>query len=310
MRLSLPSNFLARPSFSAGLFLLGLIALLVGCAGQKYPPYSPHENVLSIAAEFELLAARDPYEDGPAEELTGQNIARATLVRLANYQSLHPERFTPEVAVLKARAYEWLGDLESARANYADAAEFDTELRDECLRRIDVLDELIATSRLALPGASLEQYILDLRTQAKAYADYATQTEDPFAAALARRAAEQAEVDRAELLASNRWILPDGENQALEALNDLVNDHRRSCRALEHALRLARFHRSLAEEELRLHPPTTLGFDADRFAENLNRARDILYRVSQADGRPERLLASHELDTVIALGELTAAQAD
>ena len=296
--------------FPARVLLLIMLALAAGCARDKYPAYSPHENVLSIAAEFELLAARDPYTDGPAEELTGQNIARATLVRLANYQTLHPDRFIPEVAVIKARAYEWLGDLESARANYAGAAEFDTEMRGECQRRIGTLDDLIATRRLALPGASLEQYLLDLRAQAEAVADLAARTADPFAAALAHREAEQADVDRAELLATNRWILPDGENQALEALNSLVSNQRTSFRALEHALRLASFHRQLAEEELRLHPPSTLEFDADRFATHLNRARDILYRVSQADGRPERLLATHELDTVIALGELAADQAD
>jgi len=86
------------------LVLAALLPLCISCAGSKIEPYSPHENLLSIAAEFELLDSKDPYRDPPAKELTGQNIARVTLVRLANYEALHPDRFTPEIEFLRARA--------------------------------------------------------------------------------------------------------------------------------------------------------------------------------------------------------------
>jgi hypothetical protein len=297
---------------AAALAAVAALGVLAGaCSRTTHPPYSPHENILSIAAEYQLLAAQDPYAKPNAEDLTGQDIARATLVRLANYESLHPGRFTPEVQVLKARAFERLHDYESARAAYREAAEYDTELRGDCTRRIGVLDELLRLTRIARQDAqSLEGTLGLLREQAAEFRRFAGAQEDAFYASLARVEAEQAETTRAELVAANRWLLPDGETQALDGFNTLVADHTGSKRALEHALRLARFHRELAEEEVRLHPPGTLDFDRTRFLRHVDAALDLVYRVSQADGRPERLVASHELDTLLALREMVLARAD
>ncbi|MBX3729563.1 MAG: hypothetical protein KF858_10300 [Candidatus Sumerlaeia bacterium] len=284
-----------------------LIGLLLGaCARTRSGPdaYSPHENLLSIAAEFELLASRDPYAQHPAVELTGQNIARATLVRLANYGTLHPGRFAPEVLTLKGRAYERLGDYEGARRAYIEAAEFDTPLREDCLRRAALDERLLAVRESAGRMATIEEMLRTLQRQAAEFNRLAQEWSDPEYRAYARVEAESTEVRRAELLVAGRWLLADGETQALEALRDLVAAHSGSRRGLEHALRLARYCRELAEEEMRLHPPETLDFNADRARRLLDESLDILQRVSQADGRPERLLAARELDAVLALRDL------
>src|SRR5690606_25277793 len=130
-----------RKLFPAALLALVLL-LIVGCGGRRPEPPSPHGTLLGIASEFQLLAPRDMYRDEPGRELTGQSIARATLIRLANYETLYPDRFVPEIAVLKGRAFELMLDLESARAAYLDAATHDTELREDCLQRAERLGTL------------------------------------------------------------------------------------------------------------------------------------------------------------------------
>ncbi len=286
------------------LALVLLVGLWTGCAKKsEFPVYSPHENLLSIAAEFQLLAAKDPYRERIPEDITGQSIARATLVRLANYEALHPGRLRPEVLTMKGRSLELLGDYESARRNYLEAAEFNTELREDCQRRADMLNQFLIAGAEPRTATTIDDLISDLRAKASDFRRIAQEIDDANYQSLALREAEDADIRRTELMATNRWLLPDGEAQAAAALGEMLTYHRESARSLEHALRLARYHTDLAMEEVRLHPPERLGFLRDRFTRHYEAATDILYRVSQADGRPERLLAQHELDALLALGE-------
>jgi len=282
---------------------IALASMLACSSGPKYPAYSPHENLLSIATEFQLLASVDPYRDEPGRDLTGQNAARAAMIRLSNYEALQPGQFVPEIHMLRGRALEWLGDFGAAEREYMAAAEFDTEMRVEATRRATALRRLIAIG-IADSGSSLGERLIVLERRSDAFAREATETDDPFIASLSLREQETADVERAELLASNSMILPDGDEQALAALTRVVARHTASTRALEHALRLARFHVALAHQEAYLNPPTGSTFDVDRFRRHYQAGLDLLYRISQADGRHERIIARHELDALLALGEM------
>lgn len=280
------------------------LSTMIACSsGPKYPAYSAHENILSIATEFQLLTSVDPYRDEPGRDLTGQNAARAALIRLSNYEALQPGQFVPESHMLRGRAFEWLGDFGAAEREYTAAAEFDTEMRPEATRRATALRRLIAIGT-AEKGNSLGERLVILERRSDAFAREATETDDAFVASLSLREQETADIERAELLASNAMILPDGDEQALAALTRVVSRHQASARALEHALRLARFHVELAHQEAYLNPPTGSAFDVDRFRRHYQAGLDLLYRISQADGRPERIIARHELDALLALGEM------
>jgi len=287
----------------AALFAAG-VALGVGCnAKEKYQPYSPHENLLSIAAEFQLLSGADAYRDPLGRDLTGQSIARSTLVRLANYEALHPGRLAPEVLFLRARALELIGDYASAKRSYDESAEFETELREEARRRSELVQRLQLA--MALEGATenLPDLVSALARRATDLRLLAGTFEDDFYRGLALRESEAVSVRRGELMATHRYLLPDGEQQAIRALEQLVSDHRDSARGMEHALRLAHFHYTLAEEEVRLNPPEGSTFSVERFRRHYDRAVDLMYRVAQADGRDEKLVARHELDALLAFGE-------
>lgn len=299
-------------SWSRGAWCLAAAVLLVlagGCSRTSATRYSPQADLLSVAAEFELLAGIDPYRDGTPSDATGQNVARATLRRLANYSEQFPERFPAEVAMLRARALERLGDYDSAREQFLLAAEADTPMRDLCLQRAGIIAQLIAIRESGDAPASPSETVRFLESRAAAYYAFADASTDPTYRSLALVEAEQAEVARAEFLAANRLSLPDGEAQAIAALRGVAEAHRNSARALEHALRLARFHRSLAEEEARIHPPGGLRFDAARFNRHVDMALEVLFRVSQADGREERLVAARELDALLAYRSMILASA-
>lgn len=284
--------------------------LLAGCAKPKPTPLEPHKTLLGIAAEYQLLRGRDVYRDRPANELTGLAIERATLIRLANYESLHPGLYAPEVAMLKAGAFERLLDLESARDSYAQVP-LDSPLLTEAAARARLLGELIAIRDRRAMGDSVEDQLGLLADQSSAWNAWATaQGRAPFDAALARALAEQADVARAELLAATRLLIDDGEARALAAQEALLVDHADSRRALEHALRLATFHRELAEQEARLRPPETLDFDSLTVFRHLDAALDIYARVTQADGAEERLVARHELDATLAWRRMVRDRAD
>ncbi len=260
-----------------------------GGGGPKYPAYSPHDNILSIAAEFELLGAIDPYRDPVPVDLTGQNLARATLIRLANYESLHPDRFTPEIAMLRGRAMEWFLDLRGAEKSYSLCAEFETELKPEALRRAGILRTFLSIETMDPRLAGNRDAELRWREGVSAaYGGEAGELDDPFYRALALRLQECSDVLHAESIGTPA------------AFENVLSRHSRGARATEHALRLARAHAALAQDEVRLAPLGSTWFDADEFRGHFNRASELLYRIAQEDGAPEKPIAEAELDALLA----------
>lgn len=294
----------------ANLLVASLLIFIGGCAGKKEPgPFQPHENLLSITSEFLLSTPPDPYREAPGDDLLGFNAARSTLARLRNYAEVYPQRFVPERLAVQARALEYLGELDGALSTYEEVATYDSDLAEEASRRISVLEQFLVISSLTSEGEGLLAAVESLAEQSREFQKLARRLDDDFYEGLALKEAENAEILRAEFLATNKMIIPDGEEQAIVALRQLVESHRESQRALEHVYRLARFHRSLAEEEVRLAAPEGLGFDSKRFREHYEQASSLLYRLSQADGSYLKPVAARELDALLALGEAVSDRA-
>lgn len=289
--------------------MLGMIAflcaafLIVGCGPKKIDPYAPHETLLSIATEFQLLASGDPYSDPPRMDISGQHIARATIVRLANYEALHPERFELEVEMLKARSYEWLGDNTLAEKLYSDLAAIESPYKENALSRAAFHKRLQELQPQLESLPTVDAFLEELERSEAALSAYAEEQEEALLKSFVLRSAEEVAVRRAELLASNRLLLENGNELAISSLKELNTTYADSARALNHALRLARLYRELAEEELRLHPPSGHRFDRDLCLAYLNESLDLLYRISQADGTEEKLIAQRELDTLLLIKE-------
>lgn len=295
-----------RPVVAAirGLGTAGLALALCACATTPYSPYSPHETLLSIAADYQLFRAANLYRAELPQDLTGQNIARATLVRLANYEDLHPGKFVPEIEWLRGQALADLGDYASARRRFLRCAEYDTTLRPGAREAADIAAGFEAILSRNSQADSAEAFLAECARQITEWSVLTETCRGTRWEQLARIEREAAEVARAEFLEANQTLLAGGEARAREAFEALLRDHAESRRGLAHALRLAEFHLACARRVERLHDPERGAFEWIPFAEHVERALDLLYRVSQADGRPEKILAQHRLDEALAYHDL------
>ena len=283
-----------------GWALFAAAACLAGCSKPAWSPYSPHENLLSIVGDYQLVRAVNIYREDYPHDLTGQNIARATLVRLANYEEMYPGRYTPDIEMIRGEALMDLGDYASARRRFSHCAEYDTSLRGAAREGAAASADFEETLARALSVESPEAHLADLDRQ---WADLQALGERYRASRWenhARIEIENAEIARAEFLIEHLGVLLDGEARALQALENLVRNHPKSRRGLGHAMRLAEFHLELARRMERLGDPERGSFDLTPAADHLESALDILYRVTQADGRPEKILAQHRLDEILA----------
>ena len=131
-----------------------------------------------------------------------------------------------------------------------------------------------------------------------------------FYQSLVLREAESAETRHAVLMAANRFVLTDGEGPRAGGAGGAGSRTPRKAGAPRNTRSHSRaFTAGFAEEETRLHPPDGPAFSGERFQRHFSAAADLLYRISQADGRPERLVARHELDALLAWGETVSARA-
>lgn len=277
--------------------------LFSGCGTKRVDPYAPHETLLSVATEFQLLASGDPYREAPRADVSGQNIARATIVRLANYKALNPGRFELEVEMLKARSYEWLGDHALAEKLYGDVAMLESPYKENALARAEFHRRLQALLPQSSAMTTVDSFLAELKRSENSLLDFAQEQQEPLLQSFALRAAEDVAVRHAELLASNRLLLENGEQLAIDALKQMIKTYGESARSMNHALRLARLYRELAEEELRLNPPSGYRFNRNLCLAYLNESLDLIYRISQADGTEEKLIAQRELDTLLLIKE-------
>ena len=100
------------------------IPMTVGAqtAAKDAPTYvQPAENLMLIVADLQRHLNDDTYRFPVATDVTGQNVFRATVARLANYQTLYPDKMRDLVSMAMAQAFEKLGDYALAVANYETA---------------------------------------------------------------------------------------------------------------------------------------------------------------------------------------------
>ena len=289
---------------------LGLLALAAGCGHPEPDPrYRPTENVLEAVAVLHRHVPDDTYRFPPAQDYTGRNVYRSTLIRLENLEQAYEAAleggvlddviaFAKGRALERLRAYRAGGDELSARGRAARRAARRGRAQRRALRRARPrrcgsaarpAPEPIIAARLAAfdaQGARLEQ----LREQAGA-SHYRAIVEEEI---------EHTQVARAQLLVATRPLEPDGDVRALAALQQLVVDHRESKRANAHLINLADLYATLAHEYVDAHPPSSLDFDPPRFEELVDAAARLYGSVANQDGAPEKLEAGQKLEAFVA----------
>jgi len=279
---------------------LWMAAALCACHRAPSPPlYQPYESVTQILADFEAHRNEDLYRFGYPKDLAGQNLFRATLKRIENYETLYPGVFTDILAVARSQIYERLGDYASAiRAYERLGPNPSEELAAVAAQSLARTGELAKTALRPCETSSLPRYLADLELKREELTRLAQSLEGTPYQTLARMEAEKADVQRALLLFHNRYVLPGGLDAPLKAMKELVERHKQSRLARRHTLMLADFYFIAAKDYVALHDPEQADFDDPQFDSLLAQARELYFQVSQIDGAPEKLEARGKLQAL------------
>jgi hypothetical protein len=298
-----------RPCSRARLFAFGtLLVIALGCgAPEPDPRYRPTESVLEAVAVLHRHVADDTYRFPPAEDYTGRNVYRATLIRLENLErayeaALEGGGLDDVIAFAKGRALERLRAFELAATSYRRAAERAGELAAEAERSAALCSDLSEAERLgeSPEAADLPARLAALAARSARLDELLDQVGATYYRAVVEEELEHTQVARTHLLVATRALVPDGDLRALAALQQLVVDQRESKNANSHLMSLADLYAALAHEYVDAHPPAALDFDPPRFEELVDAAARLYGSVSNQDGAPEKLEAGQKLEAFIA----------
>ncbi len=295
---------LPRPLAILILFaLLTLSSASLRCAAHRRElPVHPYENLLSILADFQWHLEDDIYRFPYPRDAAGNSIFKITIVRLANYQELYPDRFRDIVAFARAQAYERLGDYQQAIANYQQVLGNNTELKPLAQEKMAIAEEFNEIISQPLDQRTLQGYMDALKDKIAQLNQLITLYEGTPYEALAKVEKENAEVEYAVLLIENRMVIRDGVEKAVIQIQKLIQNNSESKRTYSHLVLLADFYFALAKEYVLLNDPEQAAFKIEEFEALVSAARAQYYQVEQADGYEEKLEARAKLK---ALGEFT-----
>ena len=266
-------------------------ALPLTAAPKEAPSYvKPAENLLIIVADLQRHVNDDVFKYPYPTDVTGQNVFRAALVRLANYESLYPGRNSDIVAVSRAQAYERLGAFGEAGANYEKAG----KSPDEAIRKLardgaSRTKKFAAAARTDLDASGLRPFERDLQVMIRDLDDLARNYSGTPHEALALVERERAQMRLAQFYIKMRFISPYNTDDALTQLKRNIEQNSSSKNRYSHHLMLGEFYLDLAREYAVLHDPDGTDFQMRDFEGFANTARSEFFLVQQADGFPEKL---------------------
>lgn len=270
---------------------------LVAAPRSDAPAYAqPAENLLLILADIQRHVNDDVYRFPYPTDVTGQNIFRAALVRLANYEKLYPGRMSDVVALARAQAWERLCSFPEAAANYETAKKSE----DKSIQKL-AGEGYERAKRFALAAESivdqsgLRTFERDMKTRIELLTKLADEFKSTSYACLARVARERSQMQLAEFYVSMRFIQPYSTKEAEAALKKNADSNRDSKLRYAHHLRLADFYYERAREYTLKNDPAGANFSLKDFEGFTNPARSEYKIVEEADGFPEKLEARAKL---------------
>lgn len=279
------------------------ILLLWGCASEPVQEYATYENLLSILSDLQRHLDEDIYQFPMPKDPSGQNLFKATLIRLENYQQLFPEKFQEIVAYSRAKCHQKLGNFEEALFFFQQTLSFeDGKLKTLAQKEARWTQALIQIFKIPVPRneiiAVLEQFDRRDTLLKKLMTEY-----QDIDTSIVWREIERNSLSKIEFLRQNRLIIPQGTPQVVQGYQNLIRDHKNSEQIYRHLLSLADFYVVLAKEYLVYHPADTLAFRKEAFAQLTQPAIEIYRLVANVDGRLEKIEAQGSLVALMALLE-------
>ncbi len=291
---------------SAPIFFL-LLALTAGCAAPRLDPaFDPYRSLAEVVAVLQNGVDADLYRFEPPLDVSGENVFRASLARLARYYDLVPDPgYRTAIRFAQARARERLLDFQEAAKLYGEVAQGKGPLAQRAAKDLEFAARMAELTRPLADEqgtTSPEQLLLYLAGQRQALRELLEKLDKEDArACLALISIERLDVREREFLWRTRALFPGGSKVALDAARQTVRDHVESRRVLEHSMRLGDMYAELARSYISSVDPAGFDFDA-AYARNLIQSASRVYaEVAAVDGRPEREEARAALVTLEAL---------
>lgn len=300
-----------------GLILLPLTLMLiivVFCSCRTAPPQLidrellPSHTLTSIVAELKIYQMADVYRFPYPQTPAGQNVFKATLKRLDNFETLYPGVATDIVNFSRALAFEKLCQLKEAADHYrllitSQTGEQEQEkdnspLTAEAQRRLTLVEQIIRANDPGAYPSTLSGLLVFYEQRIYNLSQLLKEIQDEEYKTLIKLLREQAQLEVALLLKDNYTALDDGIRKTLAAFDSLIKQNEDSKLVWSHRLRLADFYYQLARDYVgRVSPHTTM-FKLERFKDLTEPARQLYYEISLADGYPEKLEAEHKLAAI------------
>ena len=296
----------ARFSPLIGLPLLLALFLGDGCSSRTPLPearYLPAGDLLDIVKDFQRLAKEDTYRFSIPKDVTGVNIMKATLVRLADYEKKNPGKFIDIVQFNKALALERLREYDEAAAYYRKVAEIEGRLGAEAGKNAEILDTFMRIRDKSLPSEDPFKYIEGLDEKVAAWNQLIEKYQGTPYEYLAR--VEEERIDRAKVafVEANRYRLKEGNQLTILGYSQLVTKHQQSKNIHRFLIDFGDFYILLAKEYASQYDPEGLMFDPKAFDQFAKSALKLYTEVARVDGIVEKIEAQGKIEAVRGLME-------
>jgi len=287
-------------SFSKIFLVTFIFTLLLNCKSipfikqspqRSIPEYKPYETLLEVIGDFQLHLNDDIYRFPIPKDITGQNLFKATILRIESYRALYPEKFKDIIAFTKALAYEKLRQYKEAIKYYEETVSYQSELKDIAQEKLEIVREFDNVVNAEGKKDTLNDYIQAMedkdRELGKLTEKYKT-TPYEFLALIEK---EQNSADYFQFLKLNRYYIVNGLEKSFEQIKKLIEENKESKNVYKHQLKLADYYFELAKEYVLFNNPEETTFNYDEFFKFIKSAKNIYDSIAYTDGIPEKLEA-------------------
>jgi hypothetical protein len=270
--------------------------LILGCSSAQRTPYDNQasESLFSIVNEILLERGRDVYRMPYPLDAEGKNLFENALSRVDTWNSLHPGEFMDIVWYTRGVCHEKLGHLQQAFGCYSSVEADKPDLQKSADERAEVMSDLMDLLGQN-PGSDLQVSPAEpgvlLKPREKSAIEEYGETEYE---SLVMLCLENIAVQRVSGLRGNSEA---GARTAYKnAIEELIVEFEESKRIHQHWMRLGLYYEDTMREWI-----TQAEYGTDPKAwelakEALNKAEEIYFKVSRADGYTEKREAQARLE--------------
>lgn len=278
---------------------VAICLLISGCAS-KAPlhadaRYEPYENLLEIVSDLQRHANDNAYRFPAPRDPSGQNLYKASLIRLLNFEKIYPRRMPDVVNFSKGICMERLHDYDGALRAFKHVAESDSPLREQASSTMAILEKFNDLANYRIEKNNVSDYLTELEFKLDTWGKLIGEVTGTPYEWLAREDEEKVEQHLAEFVAQNYLVIKNGIENALNLYRQLTIKHAQSKNINLHYLNWADFCALLSRRYAQEADPRSLEFDMETFNKTADAAIRLYSLVAQKDGATEKVEALGKL---------------